>query len=216
MSSYETDAIYELLLKRYKEKRFLKPEAALNVNIRELIGKGRTREEAIRELYSSDSPWIYSPAPLSDASQEKVTERDTAVIGQIANLREKIDSLTALFSKGEISEETYLRGVKKIEEDISGLQREHKIPIVRSWERTPTSVSRYALQETREEIEETRNYGSPDKAWWLVPFLFGILGGIVAYVAVKDDDREMADNLLIFGILWTVALAILGWLLLLD
>jgi len=210
MSSYETDAIYELLLKRYKEKGFLEPEVALNVNIRELIGKGRTREEAIRELYSSDSPWIYSPAPLSDASQEKVTERDTAVIGQIANLREKIDSLTALYSKGEISEETYLRGVKKIEEDISGLQEEHKIPTVRSWERTPTSVSRYALQETR---EETRNYGSPEKAWWLVPFLFGILGGIVAYVGVKDQDQEMADNLLIFGIVWSIILFALGWFL---
>jgi hypothetical protein len=44
----------------------------------------------------------------------------------------------------------------------------------------------------------------PTSLWYLVPFLFGILGGIVAYVAVKDRDADMAFGLLIFGILWTV------------
>ncbi len=213
MSSYEIDAIYELLLKRHREKGFLNPNLALDSEIRGLMNKGRTREEAIRELYSTDTPWTYSPTtPSSDSMQEKATAEDTAVLWQIAKLKEKIDSLTTLFSNGKISEETYTRGVKRIEENIGRLQQEHKIPIVERRERASASISRYPRYDSREEIYEDRHYhGSPDRVWYLVPFFFGILGGIVAYVAVKDDAPEMADNLLAFGIFWTVVLFILGW-----
>jgi hypothetical protein len=60
MSADETDSIYEQLLKRYREKGFLTPEAALDGQITYLIQKGRTRKEAIKELSSSDTPWTYS------------------------------------------------------------------------------------------------------------------------------------------------------------
>ena len=36
--------------------------------------------------------------------------------------------------------------------------------------------------------------------WYLVPIFFGIIGGLIAYVAAKDDDPYMAKNLLIVGI----------------
>ncbi len=45
-----------------------------------------------------------------------------------------------------------------------------------------------------------RNVKKPSTYWYLVPFLFGVLGGIIAYFLVKDDDRNMARNLLLFGI----------------
>jgi len=60
------------------------------------------------------------------------------------------------------------------------------------------------LRESREEIME-----QPSALWYLVPFLFGILGGIVAYIAVKDKDEDMASGLLIFGIIWTVVAFVL-------
>jgi hypothetical protein len=148
MSSYGIDAIYELLLKRYREKGFLTPKAALDSGINLLVQKGRTREEAIRELNSSDSPWMYSPPEqLTAGKQEKETEKQKEVLGQIANVREKIDSLTTLFSKGEITEETYLRGVRKLEDDISRLQREHGMA---EQKRAPRSISGTARQETTE------------------------------------------------------------------
>lgn len=151
MSSSEIEAIYNILLKRYDEQGFLRPKAALDSNIDSLMLKGRTREEAILELNSSNSPWTYSPPARATAGgQEKETGEQKAVLAQIANLREKIDSLTTLFSKGEITEETYRRGVRKIEEDISILQREHGISTVRSRERTPTRVSRDSEQEVRD------------------------------------------------------------------
>jgi len=217
MPSY--DVIYELLLKRYKEKGFLTPKAALDSSIRSLVMKERTKEEAILELNSSDSPWTYSPATsLTDNQQEKGTEQNIAVLGQISNLREKIDSLTTLFSKSEITEETYLRGVRKLEEHISSLQREYKIPKAEQ-KRTPRSISETARRQTIEEPEETtrrHHHGSADTAWWLVPFFFGLIGGIIAYVAVKNDDKGMADNLLIFGFLWSFAQAFLSWILILH
>ncbi|MBN2202676.1 MAG: hypothetical protein JW700_00620, partial [Candidatus Aenigmarchaeota archaeon] len=45
---------------------------------------------------------------------------------------------------------------------------------------------------------------SPSKAWYLVPIFFGILGGIIGYFAVKDDDKNMANKLLILGIVLTI------------
>jgi len=57
-------------------------------------------------------------------------------------------------------------------------------------------------RESKEMIEEAIEGPSP--IWYLVPFFFGVLGGIVGYVAVKDKDENMAFGLLLFGIIWTV------------
>ncbi len=45
-----------------------------------------------------------------------------------------------------------------------------------------------------------RKVEKPSTYWYLVPFFFTIIGGILAYIAVKDDDRNMAKNLVLFGI----------------
>jgi hypothetical protein len=53
----------------------------------------------------------------------------------------------------------------------------------------------------------------PSDAWYLMPILLGFLGGIVAYVYVRDDDLEMAKNLFFVGIIPTFIYIILGWML---
>ena len=40
--------------------------------------------------------------------------------------------------------------------------------------------------------------------WYLLPIFFGIIGGIIAYLILKDDDRELAKNCLYLGIVLTV------------
>jgi len=41
-------------------------------------------------------------------------------------------------------------------------------------------------------------------AWYILPIFFTIIGGIIAYYVIKDDDPKKAKNCLVLGILLTV------------
>ena len=62
------------------------------------------------------------------------------------------------------------------------------------WERT-------AQLTEHEEPFWTERKKAPDKLWYLVPVLFSFLGGLIAYVALKDEDEAMAGSCLLLGIL---------------
>jgi RsiW-degrading membrane proteinase PrsW (M82 family) len=47
---------------------------------------------------------------------------------------------------------------------------------------------------------------NPSKAWYLLPIFFGILGGLVMYFIVRDDNKQMAKN----GLILSVILSIVG------
>lgn len=47
-------------------------------------------------------------------------------------------------------------------------------------------------------------YVGVSAAWWLLPIFFSVIGGIIAWVCVKDRDPRMAKNCLILGIILTV------------
>ena len=47
-------------------------------------------------------------------------------------------------------------------------------------------------------------YVGVSAAWWLLPIFFSVIGGIIAWVCVKDTDPRMARNCLILGIVITV------------
>jgi len=36
--------------------------------------------------------------------------------------------------------------------------------------------------------------------WYLLPILFGIIGGVIAYFVIKQDDPDKAKNCLYLGI----------------
>ncbi|MEM3064019.1 MAG: hypothetical protein QW177_01445 [Candidatus Nitrosotenuis sp.] len=41
-------------------------------------------------------------------------------------------------------------------------------------------------------------------AWWfLLPILFNVIGGVIAYFVIKDDDPKRAKNCLLLGIILT-------------
>ena len=42
------------------------------------------------------------------------------------------------------------------------------------------------------------------RAWYLVPIFFGLIGGIIAYFAIRRDDPEKAKKCLWVGIILTV------------
>ena len=52
--------------------------------------------------------------------------------------------------------------------------------------------------------------GKPSAAWWLLPIFLNWLGGIIAWLGVKDRDPRMAKNCLILGIILTVVPIAIG------
>lgn len=53
---------------------------------------------------------------------------------------------------------------------------------------------------------ETKKVSS---AWYLVPIFFGIIGGIIAWLIIKDDDQKKAKNCLMIGLFMIVIEVIL-------
>jgi len=51
----------------------------------------------------------------------------------------------------------------------------------------------------------TERRDAPGGLWYLVPILFSLLGGLIAYIALKDRDEGMADSCLVLGIVVMVA-----------
>lgn len=164
MSSEKNNDNYEKLLFRYYAKKFPNDpnetvRDLMEIDIRQSIESGRSREEAISEIL----------------------ERTASIEQRIENYENRIDRLTILFAEGEIGEESYKRAIKTLENKLSQLKNEPKI---------------LKAREMREETISEK----PTALWFLVPFFFGIIGGIVSYVGVKDDDENMAATLLFFGI----------------
>jgi len=178
MSSVDVNETYEKLRQIY-ETRYTNPKEVLYYRINELVRKGRTREEAILALYEEEKK-------KEEEAKEAIKkgEREEAIKQQIYDYERSVERLTILFSKGEIGEESYKKATETIEKNIDKLRKEIT---------TPPSRPSY-----------TPYVGKPTIWWYLVPFFFGLLGGVLAYIAVKDEDKEMAESLLGFGIIMTV------------
>lgn len=48
------------------------------------------------------------------------------------------------------------------------------------------------------------------KAWYILPVLMGIIGGLISYFAVRKDDPKLGKNCLIIGIVMFVANIVIG------
>ena len=45
--------------------------------------------------------------------------------------------------------------------------------------------------------------GRRSSLWFLLPIFFNIIGGVIAYFIIKDDDPRKAKNCLLLGIILT-------------
>jgi hypothetical protein len=121
---------------------------------------------------------------------------------EIAKYKKSIEKLSIFFAEGKISEESYLRSVKSLESKINRLKELKKNPEVLDSQQHPSGL---------DDDDEYYSVEKPSTAWYLVPFLFGIIGGIIGYVGTKDRDEDMALGLLVFGIIWSFILVFIGW-----
>ena len=149
---------------------------------------------ARRESCEISCSYLDTPGPVGATDQKAVN-----VDQEIKQCQERIERLAGLLADGKIGEVSYAAATKALENRIEALKKAKENPNV-------------VLSSSRGIVGfEDASKGRPTSLWYLVPFFFGILGGIVGYVGVKDDDKEMADNLLIFGIVWTIVLVLAYW-----
>ncbi len=66
--------------------------------------------------------------------------------------------------------------------------------------------------ETLKEVLDLDSGGAPSGLWYLVPIVFSLLGGLVAYVALRDRDENMAGKCLGLGIVVFILGASILWL----
>lgn len=50
----------------------------------------------------------------------------------------------------------------------------------------------------------------PSKAWYLLPIFLGIIGGLIMFFVLKDEDRKMAKKGLILSLVLTAVGIALG------
>lgn len=119
---------------------------------------------------------------------------------ELKQCQERIERLAGLLADGKMGEVSYAAAAKALENRMEILKKAKENPNVML-----SSSGGIA------ESEDASN-GGPTSLWYLVPFFFGILGGIIGYVGTKDEDRGMADSLLLFGALWSILLFIFYWI----
>ncbi len=172
--------------------------------VEELIEKGRTRTDAILEVAENMKfgvsetevkKWLEEPEMQKPERSEKVPRQ--RIKPPIEEYEKSIERLTTLFSKGEINEESYKIAVKRIERDMGDLRSGNGVSV--------TMPARTKPKKSYSYYEHTE----PTRLWYIVPLFFGILGGLVAYVGVKDEDKRMAENLLVLGFFMTIVDAFL-------
>ena len=58
--------------------------------------------------------------------------------------------------------------------------------------------------------QDHKAYRYRSRLWYMLPVLFNLPGGIVAFLAIRHDDLDKAKNCLLLGIILLLPLVLLG------
>jgi len=201
-SKYEWKAVEPAILDLALRHEIEIPE------IKSLTCKGMSREDAILEV--SKTMNITQADMENVLRQVKVVEKKTqareeseveTVRQQSQEAEETVKKLTLLFHKGEISESAYKAAIKSLEDKLPK-QRDRSATV------RATSLAERPYDSSRIEAFSSK----PSLIWYLLPLFFGLLGGIIGYIAVKDEDQNMADNILLISFFISFIDLVLTWL----
>ena len=124
MSPADIDEIYDKLLEIFQVRYPYNPRDVLSYKISELVGEGRTRENAILTLYEREGKITLTEARELGETIRK--EKEETSEKQIKEHKKSVETLTLLFSKGELAEESYKAAIKPLEDKIARLEKEKK------------------------------------------------------------------------------------------
>ena len=136
-------------------------------------------------------------------NQSQIEDTSDRIKREIQKYQNEIGRLTVLHANGKIGEETFVASTRTLENKIKELNVTKEPP--------PNLLPDKPFN-PRDGVQndyEFRGSSEPEKPtvlWYLVPFFFGIIGGLVGYVDTKDRDKDMANNLLVFGVVWSLFL----------
>jgi hypothetical protein len=160
-----------------------------NINVIELSSQLNVTEESISSIIDGISKQIlvgvapYNQIRMADLSKE--TEMPEAVM--VALLKKLIREGTLI---GHLD---MVNNVLKIE-------------------RAPTQSMSIEQNDNQLTPNTETHKPKPSDAWYIIPFFFGLIGGLIGYLVVKDDDPDKAVGLLYFGILMSFIYVIVVWL----
>ena len=91
---------------------------------------------------------------------------------------------------------------------IGSLDMTNHILVIEQVSKIPRTQEKVEIQREQRISENQSEVSKPSGAWYLVPLFLGIIGGIIGYLAVKDEDKKMANNLLYLGL----GVTFIGWI----
>lgn len=156
------------------------------------------------QKFKTEKEYLEHVKTHKEQDQKKQIEKERILIKlEIEKCKEKLKELADLYANDRIGKQSYITTTKTLENKIKELKK-YQDNLLRSdfFVNESYKVEKYKGAEIKY-IER------PTPLWYLLPLLFGILGGIIGYVAVKNEDEEMAINLLIFGIVMFLILLII-------
>jgi hypothetical protein len=89
--------------------------------------------------------------------------------------------------------------------------RTHKLRITDDENETGRIIGNTTRKVVYHPAPASQNVRELNRAWYLIPIIFSLVGGLVGYVAAKDDDSNMASNLMLLGFLVFIGQIMLYW-----
>jgi len=146
-----------------------------------------------------------SPGLDGKTATISLVEESSIAEGEVKKLQDKMNEIAGLYADGKIGQDTYLTTSSAIE---------NKIEQYKSAEAKENSQKYKPDSSPYTSVNKTKMRNQRHSAiWYLAPLFLGLLGGLIGYIVVKDDDKPMANNLILFGVLMTIVIIIFSWVL---
>ena len=134
--------------------------------------------------------------PGSYPTNSRITQKRLELLNRVADQfgQDKVDAI--LKDDPALKQAWNLQLVRDVSKEFgpekADVLLKDKPTLKQEWDRSVDLPDESSL-----DLSEER--GGPSGLWYLVPLFFGLIGGIIAYAAVKDEDESMASACLLLG-----------------